>query len=147
MKHRDTRDIVGGLSLVVIGLFAAVYAQRYNFGELSRMGPGFFPVVLGIILAVLGVLIALPAMLRRGEPMHVEWKSASLVLLSIVVFALALPRLGLLLATMLPVLISSLADRQITWKGRFVLAISVAAIVYLIFGYGLGMTLPIFPWD
>ena len=147
MKHRDTRDIVGGLALVVIGLFAAFYAQRYSFGELSRMGPGFFPVVLGFLLALLGVLIAVPAMLRGGEPIHVEWKTAALVLLSIVVFALALPVLGLLLATMLPVLISSLADRQITWKGRFVLAISVAAIVYLVFGYGLGMTLPIFPWD
>lgn len=147
MKHRDTRDIVAGLTLVATGLFAALYAQRYSFGDLSRMGPGFFPVVLGIVLAILGVLIALPAMLRQGEPIHVEWKTAALVLLSIVVFALTLPILGLLLATMLPVLVSSLADRQITWKGRFVLAVCVAVIVYLVFGYGLGMTLPIFPWD
>jgi hypothetical protein len=147
MKHRDTRDIVGGLVLIVLGLFAAFYAQRYSFGELSRMGPGFFPVVLGILLAVLGVLVALPAMLRAGEPLHVEWKTAGLVIASIVVFALALPVLGLLLATILAVLINSMADRQITWKGRFMLSVSVAVIVYLVFGYGLGMTLPIFPWD
>ena len=67
MRHRDTRDLVGGLALTVIGLFAAYYAhEHYEIGNLRRMGPGFFPVSLGLTLAVLGVLVALPAWFRQG---------------------------------------------------------------------------------
>ena len=72
MHKRDTRDIIGGLGLAAIGLFAVIYGQRYEFGDLNRMGAGYFPVALGALLAVLGMLIALPAFFRRGEPMRGE---------------------------------------------------------------------------
>ncbi|MEZ5663031.1 MAG: tripartite tricarboxylate transporter TctB family protein [Burkholderiaceae bacterium] len=147
MSHRDTHDIIGGLVLTALGAFAAIYAQRYEFGELHRMGPGYFPVALGVVVAVLGLFIAVPAFMRRGEPIHVEWKTMLLVVASIVVFALTLKVLGLILATMLSVVISSLADKETRWKGRLLIAVGVAVITYLIFSLGLSMVLPIFPWS
>lgn len=147
MSHRDTHDIIGGLVLTALGAFAAIYAQRYEFGELHRMGPGYFPVALGVVVAVLGLFIAVPAFMRRGEPIHVEWKTMLLVVASIVVFALTLKLLGLILATMVSVVISSLADKETRWKGRLLIAVGVAVITYLIFSLGLSMVLPIFPWS
>ncbi|MEZ5644239.1 MAG: tripartite tricarboxylate transporter TctB family protein [Burkholderiaceae bacterium] len=147
MSHRDTHDIIGGLVLTALGAFAAIYAQRYEFGELHRMGPGYFPVALGVVVAVLGLFIAVPAFMRRGEPIHVEWKTMVLVVASIVVFALTLKLLGLILATMVSVVISSLADKETRWKGRLLIAVGVAVITYLIFSLGLSMVLPIFPWS
>ncbi|GAB3188327.1 tripartite tricarboxylate transporter TctB family protein [Hydrogenophaga aquatica] len=148
MTHKDTRDIVGGWLMTAAGLFAAWYAsQNYEFGELHRMGPGYFPVALGLVLAVLGVLIALPAMLRRGEAIQVEWKTFALVTLSIVVFAFLLKTAGLVLATVASVLVSSLADREITWRARVLVAVGVAAITWGVFSFGLGMTLPTWPWS
>ena len=66
MRQKDSIDIIGGLLLTATGLFAVIYAQTYTFGTLSRMGPGYFPVVLGAVLAVLGLLVAIPAWFRVG---------------------------------------------------------------------------------
>lgn len=147
MKTRDLHDVIGGLALCALGVFAAVYAQRYEFGDLNRMGPGYFPVALGCILSVLGLFIAIPAFFRAGEVPHVAWKTLVLVLGSIVAFALTLKVLGLILATVLAVLISSSADNEMRWKGRLLTAVGVAAITYLVFGVGLSMVLPIWPWS
>ena len=147
MKSKDMHDIVGGLALTALGTFAAIYAQKYEFGDLNRMGPGYFPVALGIILALLGLLIAIPAFKRKGEPIEVKWKTLSLVLGSIVAFALTLKVLGLILATSLAVIMASMADNDTTWKSRMLLAIGVSAITYVIFGFALGMVLPAWPWS
>lgn len=147
MRQKDSIDIIGGLLLTATGLFAVVYAQTYTFGTLSRMGPGYFPVVLGALLAVLGLLVAIPAWFRVGEGPKVKWKTFSIVIGSVVVFAATLKVLGLILCTALAVLIASLADDEITWKGRLILAASVSAITYLVFIFALSMVLPAWPWS
>jgi len=147
MKNKDMQDVFGGLALAALGTFAAVYAQRYEFGDLNRMGAGFFPVTLGIMLAVLGALIAIPAFFRRGHAVTVQWKTFALVMASLVVFALTLKVLGLILSTMLTVVLASLADNDTRWKGRLIVAVGVALITYLVFGLGLSMVLPIWPWS
>lgn len=146
MKSKDTRDIIGGFALVALGLFAALYAQRYDIGELQEMGPGYFPVALGILLAILGLFIAIPAFFREGTSIEIEWKSLLWVLLSIAIFAIALTTAGLIIATILSVLASSVPSKS-SWKTRVILALCVAAITYSVFLYGLGMVLPVWPWS
>ncbi|MDP3134086.1 MAG: tripartite tricarboxylate transporter TctB family protein [Burkholderiaceae bacterium] len=147
MKNKDMQDVIGGLSLAALGAFAAIFAQRYEFGDLNRMGPGFFPVILGTLLAVLGILIAVPAFFRSGPPVQVRWKPFALVMASLVAFAMTLKVLGLIVATMLAVVIASLADNDTRWKGRILIAVGVALITYLVFGLGLSMVLPMWPWS
>lgn len=148
MWSRDYRDIVGGLAMLGIGAFVAWHAyQEYDIGQLNRMGPGFFPVSLGILLAILGLLITIPALLRKGSPVKVEVKTLVLVTLSIGLFALLLKPLGIVFATIVTVLTSSLADRQISWKGRVAVALGVAAITWGVFIQGLSMVLPVWPWS
>lgn len=147
MKHKDMQDVLGGLALAALGTFAAVYAQQYEFGDLNRMGAGFFPVTLGVMLAVLGAMIAIPAFFRSGPAIQVRWKAFALVMASIVAFALTLKVLGLILATMLTVVLASLADDDTNWKSRAMIAVGVAVITYLVFGLGLSMVLPIWPWS
>jgi hypothetical protein len=146
MKSKDTRDIIGGFALVALGLFAALYAQRYEIGELQEMGPGYFPVALGILLAILGLFIAIPAFFREGTSIEIEWKSLLWVLLSIAIFAIALTTAGLIIATILSVLASSVPSKS-SWKTRVILALCVAAITYSVFLFGLGMVLPVWPWS
>lgn len=148
MRHRDTQDLVGGLALTALGLFAAYYAnEHYEIGDLRRMGPGFFPVSLGLTLAVLGVLVALPACFRQGPVIRPAWATLGLVMLSLVVFSLTIKTLGLVFATMLAVFISSMPDRGIGWRFRLILSIGVAVVTYLIFIMGLSMVLPVWPWS
>src|ERR1700680_2382950 len=58
MKFAQRRDYYAGALIMLLGAGAAIVGSRYNIGSLTRMGPGFFPTVLGILLAVIGVLIA-----------------------------------------------------------------------------------------
>ncbi len=146
MTGRDTRDILGGVLLMMVGVFAVLYARQYAFGEAARMGPGYFPTVLGWLLAVLGLAITLPALKRPGEPLGVRWKSLALVLVSVVYFAFALPRLGLVPAVGGAVFISSLADDDLRWRGRILLTIAVPILMVAIFVTALSMNLSLFWW-
>jgi hypothetical protein len=147
VRDKDIRDIIGGLGLAAVGVFAVIYGQRYEFGDLNRMGPGYFPVALGMMLAVLGVLITLPAFFRRGEPITVVWKTFALVMASIVAFAFTLKLLGLVFATAIAVLVASLADNAPGWKWRLFTAAGIAVITWLVFKLGLSMVLPTWPWS
>ena len=146
MKNRDTRDLIGGIALIAIGVFAALHARQYELGELQRMGPGYFPTALGIILAVLGVLVAVPALFREGTSIKIEWKSLLWVMVSILVFAVLLNHLGMIFTSVLAVIASSMAS-DIKWKARLILSGCIAAITYLIFSFGLGMVIPVWPWS
>ena len=147
MNKRDSTDLIGGLFLTALGLFFVIYAQRYNIGTLNRMGPAYFPIALGAVLAVLGLLIAVPAWSRAGVGPDVNWKTLFIVIGSVVLFGATLQIVGLILATMITVIVASLADNDITWRGRAILAVCVAPFIYLIFIFGLGMTVPMWPWS
>ncbi|TNE63205.1 MAG: tripartite tricarboxylate transporter TctB family protein [Rhodobacteraceae bacterium] len=143
---RDIPDLVGGVLLAAIGLFVVFYTlAHYEIGSLRRMGPGFFPAVLGAALALLGGMVALPALARQGEAIHIAWKECLAVLAAILIFAAGLDRLGLVLVTLTSVLIASLAapDRRIGW--RIVLALVVTALSVAVFSFGLKMTVPLWP--
>ncbi|WP_417807153.1 tripartite tricarboxylate transporter TctB family protein [Thioclava sp.] len=143
---RDIPDLAGGLLLSVIGVFVLVYAStQYDIGSLRRMGPGFFPALLGGVLAVLGLMIALPAIARKGPPIRIAWKEALAVLIAILVFATGLERAGLVPVTLASVLIASIAapDRRIGW--RLALALIVTTLSVVVFHFGLKMTVPLWP--
>jgi hypothetical protein len=143
---RDIPDLAGGALLAAIGTFVAIYAvAQYDIGTLRRMGPGFFPALLGGVLAVLGLMIAGPAWARGAAAVQIAWKDAAAVLGAILVFAIGLERGGLVLVTAATVLIGSLAapDRRIGW--RLVLAATVTALSVLVFHFGLRMTVPMWP--
>lgn len=147
MKKRDPSDLISGLVLTAVGLFFAFYAMsNYDMGTLSRMGPGYFPVALGFILAGLGMWVVLPALGRPGEAPKINWKALLIITGSMVLFGATLTVLGIVLATMITVVVAFLADDDITWTGRAVLAVVVAPLVYLIFIVGLGMTIRTWPW-
>ena len=145
MRQRDLGDILGGLLMIGVGLFAVWYAQRYAFGTLRNMGPGFFPVVLGWLLAGLGVLIALPALRRAGPPVQVDLRTLVIITAALLLFASSLRPLGLILATALAVLLASVAERGFAWPSRLILAVALSGLVWLIFVAGLGMSLPVWP--
>lgn len=146
MINRDIRDVLGGLLLIVVGLFAAIYAQRYELGSLQRMGPGYFPVALGVILAILGVFVLIPALFREGTSIKVQWKSLVWVIIGLLIFAILLNVLGLIITSILAVIASAMPS-DLNWRSKIVLGIAISVITYLIFSFGLGMIIPVWPWS
>lgn len=147
MTNKDYRDILGGLLMVVFGVFAAVYAQRYELGTMQRMGPGYFPIVLGWLLAILGVFIMIPGFLKQGTRIKVDWGPLLWVTLSIVIFGVALNTLGLIITAFLMVVVSSMPGLDMNWTRRLVSAACVSFITYVIFSFLLGMVIPVWPWS
>lgn len=146
--QRDIHDLFWGVVLALLGLAVAGYAAaQYDFGSLRRMGPGFFPVVLGLVLAVLGALIALSALGRPGQVRPFAWRETIGILGALLLFGLLLNRIGFVATTALTVLISSaVAPRGgIVW--RLVLAVAVTALVWALFILGLNMSFPVWPWS
>ncbi len=133
--------------MICMGLFAFFHAQRYELGELQRMGPGYFPVALGALLAILGLFIMIPAFFRPGTSIKVEWKSLIWVTLGIIAFAFLLDKLGLVITSALMIIMTSMPALGTNWKERLILAGIVALITYLIFSFGLGMVIPVWPWS
>jgi uncharacterized BrkB/YihY/UPF0761 family membrane protein len=146
--RRDAHDLLGGLLMAILGFAAAWYAHgHYELGTPRNMGPGFFPFWLGLLLGVLGVLIALPALVRPGVRIAVAWRTLACVIGSLVLFAAALKPAGLVLATAASVLLASLADRSMAWRTRLIAAAVIAALCWLVFSLALGMVLPVWPWS
>lgn len=144
--NRDWPDVLGGLALAGIGGLAIGWALlHYDLGTLRQMGPGFFPVVLGALLFGLGLVVALPALVRTGDVPRIDPGSAAAVLGAILVFGFGLRLLGLAAATAACVLIASLAAPHPGWRWRVLLALAVTAITVVVFSLGLRMTLPVWP--
>lgn len=144
--RRDWADICGGFALASIGAAAAGWAWlHYDLGSLRQMGPGAFPVALGVLLAAIGLIVALPGLRRVGDAIPFEPWAAVAVLASILVFGLGLRPLGLVVASFAGVLIASLPAPQRGWTWRLCLAGIVTLLTLLVFRAGLQMSLPLWP--
>jgi hypothetical protein len=145
---KRTRDYVGGALMVLLGLGAILQASTYKIGTLNRMGPGFFPVVLGTILALSGVAIAINA--KLAEPggaekfLPPEWRGWFCIGLSIVAFCVVGKYGGLLPATFAVVFISALGDRENTIKSAFLLAVAIMVVCVIVFWWALKLPFPLF---
>ncbi|EJL69471.1 tripartite tricarboxylate transporter TctB family protein [Variovorax sp. Varisp85] len=153
------KDYYGGALLIVIGL-AAVYAGiGYRVGELAHMGPGFFPVALGGLLALTGLLIAISA--RAEEPASVASEEAAshghpggmpdmrgciCIILGILAFLLFGEYGGLLPATFAIVFISALGDRDNTLTEALLLSLAMSFVAVVVFWWALKLQLPLFQW-
>lgn len=144
--RRDWPDIAGGLVLAAVGAVAAGWAlAHYDLGTLRQMGPGFFPAILGTLLAALGLMVALPAWKRAAPAAKVEPAAVIAVLASILIFGAGLSRIGLVGATAAAVLVATLPAPHPGWTWRVILTVVVTALTVLVFSLGLRMTLPLWP--
>lgn len=147
MINLNHKDLVGGTLIAALGLFVAYNAFHFGIGNASRMGPGYTPAIIGTALIILGVAIAWGS-LRFEDPLPaVAWRPVVAVTAGMCAFALAASRLGLVPAVMLLVGIAALGDRESKPLPTLVLALCVAAGMWLVFVLGLRVSLPAFRLD
>ncbi|HEU4458785.1 MAG TPA: tripartite tricarboxylate transporter TctB family protein [Methylibium sp.] len=149
MKIKSQRDFVSGLMFVAVGVGFAFGATHYQFGVSARPGPGYFPLLLGVILAILGAAVLFKALTVEtddGEPIGaIEWKPLVTVLAAVAIFGFLLPRVGMLISVPLLVGLSSLAGHEFRWKGVVITAVVLTFFSWLVFVKGLGLVIPVLP--
>ncbi len=141
---RNPKDFWAGLIYIVIGLGAFYIALDYEMGTAVRMGPGYFPRVLGIVLALIGLAALVRSFLRPGEAVgRMAWRAALLVLGATAVFGLLVRGAGLVLSLFVLVLVSACASKQFRLPSTVLLAAGLAVFSALVFLKGLGIPLPL----
>ena len=150
MKLHDARkDLLAGAVFVGFGLAFAVTSTTYELGTPLRMGPGFFPLVLGGILVVLGSLIAVTGLVAANgsEIGTVPWRALALLLGAVLLFGFTVRSLGLVPALFLAVLLAAFAGRGVHPVQALVIAVSLTTLSVLIFVYALQLRLSLIgPW-
>lgn len=145
---RNPRDFWAGVLFVSVGLAAVVLGRRYPFGTTAAMGPGYFPRVLGGLLVALGLVTTARSLRPAAAAVAVGAVRARplvLVLASVVAFGVALPKLGLVVASMLVVVVSRTAAPGFRWGEVLVFGAGLTVFCCAVFVWGLKMPMPFWP--
>ena len=148
MKIRNQRDFGAGIMYMVIGLFFAIMATNYPMGTAAKMGPGYFPFYLGILMFLLGVLVAVKAFGAKAAIESIpkfNWRIMAQITGAVVLYGLLLPRLGFLIAVVVLVFVAASASREFTWKGTAINAAFLVTFTYSVFVVGLKLQFPLLP--
>jgi hypothetical protein len=149
VKIKSQRDFWSGLMFLVTGIVFAWGATTYSFGSSANPGPGYFPFGLGIVLALLGGIVLFKALTiesEGGDPVgKFAWKPLITIVGAIVLFGIALPRLGMALSLPLLITITSLAGDEFHWKDVLVNCVVLTIGSWAIFILGLKLVIPLWP--
>ena len=147
--QRAVKDLLAGLAFIAFGLAFAGQALTYDLGSPLRMGPGFFPLLLGGLLILLGAIVMVEGFLDPDEtPIGgVPWRGLILLVAALLFFGTTVKRLGLAPAMFVAVFLAAFASRRTGIVGALVMAFGFTVFCILIFIKGLGVPLPLFaPW-
>jgi putative tricarboxylic transport membrane protein len=141
------QDFVGGLVLIAIAAFALWQSRELAAGSLGAMGPGMLPRGLAVLLGVLGMVLAVGALLQPGEELH-RWSLRGMVFVfgAVIAFGLTVRPLGLAVAGPLAVIISGFASEETRWVETIVFGLVMTVFCIGLFKYALGLPIPLAPW-
>ena len=147
MKIKSPKDFWAGVLFITFGLAAMVIAlKNYQFGTAVRMGPGYFPAVLGGLLAVLGLITAAGSLVIEGAKVpQMHFRPLLLISAACVAYGYLMKPLGLVLATAVLVVVSALGGHEFKWKEVTILAIVLIVFSVLVFVKGLTLPFPLWP--
>lgn len=146
--HFDRTNVVCGGLLIAIGLFFAIQSLSLDLGTAFRMGPGYFPFVLSVILTVLGFIIFAQALRVEGEATGlIAWRGMLFILPAPVVFGLTVRGLGFVPALFLAAFIACFASQRMRPVGALVISTCITIFSVVVFSYALGLPFERFgPW-
>jgi len=143
---RHPKDFWSGVLFMAIGLFAIFYGMKYTLGSAARMGPGYFPRILGILLILIGAILALRSFRLQGPPLpRWKWRPTVVVLGSVVLFGAIVQWAGIALSTVILIVGSSAASPEFRPREALIVGVLLAALAVGVFVIGLKLQLPIWP--
>lgn len=150
MKISNKRELYSAALIILIGIGTVAGSLNYNVGTLARMGPGYYPLLLGGLLIFMGVLILATPTTVDDEKVQAfdkgQYRTWFLVIVALGAFMLLGKYGGLVPATFVLVFLSALADRTNTTKVALALAAGVTVAAAGVFHYGMQLQFPLFTW-
>lgn len=141
---RGPKDFCAGLIYLAIGLSAIYMGRELPMGTSVKMGPAYFPAVLGWLLSFIGLISLIRSFVRKGEPVPAfAWRPLLLITGAAVVFGLLVRGAGLAIALPLFVIMTAFASVKFRWVPSLALAAGATVFCALVFVKGLGVPLPL----
>jgi hypothetical protein len=148
MKIRAPKDFWAGLMFIGFGVGFALVAQNYQMGTAVRMGPAYFPTLLGGLLALLGLAILVQSVVVAGPKVPAfAYRPTILITVGIVLFGIALKPLGLVIASAILVGVGAFGGHEFRWKEVAILYAVLVVFSVFVFVKGLGLPFPIWPGE
>lgn len=145
---RDPKDFWSGVIFVIFGLAAVIIGRDYSMGTAGRMGPAYFPTILGGLLVLIGSIGIVRSMIKSGGPVsRFAIREIFLVMLAVVVFGILVRGAGLAISVILLVMVSGFASIKFKVGPYLLLGVGMAVFCVLVFVKALGLPMPMFgPW-
>ncbi len=148
-RRRSLPDVLAGGIFIVIGGAFAVGSLGYELGTPLRMGPGYFPLVVGAVVAALGLGIVLKGLVA-GEAIsfgQIPWRAVAAIVLAVLFFGFTVRRLGFVPTTAVTALLTTLASARVRLLTAVAVAAGLTVASTLIFVVGLQLRIPLWgPW-
>jgi len=150
VQIKSQRDFWSGLMFIVVGVVFAVGATNYSMGSSARPGPGYFPLILSVLMAILGAVVLFKSLTIEtpgGDPIgHIAWKPLLIIVAAIAVFGITIELLGMIVTIPILIFIASLAGDEFRWREVIANAVVLTIGSWAIFILGLKLTIPVWPW-
>jgi len=149
LKIKSEKDFWSGLMFIVVGAAFAWGATAYSFGSSARPGPAYFPFGLGVLMAILGGLVLFKSLtfeVEGGDKIGPwAWKPLIMITATVAIFGWMLPHMGMFIALPILVVVAALAGDEFHWKDAVISSIVLTAGSWVIFIWGLNLTIPLWP--
>lgn len=147
MRIKSPKDFWAGLMFLAVGIFVAAWAaMHYQMGTAVRMGPAYFPAVLGGLQAVLGLAILAGSFALEGPKVErFYFRPLVMITLACVLYGYAMKPLGLVGATAVLVYVSAAGGHEFNWKEVTILYIAMILMSVLVFVKALALPFPLWP--
>lgn len=146
VDRRDLPDVLAGCLMIFLGALGLWAGRDLSFGTPAMMGPGFLPRSLCIIIALIGAVVLVKALSKPHEALDaINLKPLIILVVGIAGFAFAAESLGFVVATIWLLVVGSLADPESRWREIFISTAILTTLGALLFIYGLGVQMPIWP--
>jgi putative tricarboxylic transport membrane protein len=146
MNIRAPKDFWSGIMFLAFAAVALITARGYSLGSAGRMGPGYFPMLLGIALAVLGMILVVRSLVAQGEAVgKLHMVPLMIIAAGVCLFGVTIERLGLIITLVLVTAVSAFASRESRILETCALALVLAAFSVGVFVYALQLSVPIWP--
>jgi len=147
LKIRSMKDFSAGLMFIGIGALFGIGATQYPMGTAVRMGPAYFPSILGWGTVLLGLFVFVMSFLEEDEePTRTAWRPVIMVIGSVTAFAALINTGGLITATVVQIILSALGGHDFRWKEAIISSVLMSVTVWAVFDKALGLPFKLFPW-
>ena len=148
LKIRSVQNFCAAVMFIVMGGAFGIGALNYSMGTAARMGPGYFPTILGWLTVILGILVLIESFtVETDRPSKIAWKPLLSVVGAVWLFGLMIDTAGLIPAVVVQILLSSWGGPNFRWKESIISAIFLSFAGWVMFDLLLGLPFRLFPWS